>query len=401
MFSPFFAANVGDSGMLVARLFALFLGGWLLFAAIRAAVGVMLVPRPGYTALARVIGRTTKFIFNAVAHRARDYPALDRMLAVQGPVTVLFFLVFFLTIFVAAFALVFFGTGGVSFGTALARSGSGMTTLGFETVNRPLDVFVMFIAAFLGSTVIAVFIGFLLTLYSAYTAREAGVSELSLLTGEPAWGPEMVVRSHRVGDAPSTADVERSIAWMCAMRVNQYIYPLLNHFRSPVPNRHWAMTLLALLDSTAIRLAALEETCPPSLVRFLAEGANTMHMLMRSEMARRAPTDERDDVTAWRFESEILSSHAPISGDPGITRGEWDAAMKFLADNGIPLKADHEVAWQTFARIRAHYATPAYFLAGALFAVRAPWSGPRPDMKRFKAHVIWPQLAAKAGFGAG
>lgn len=399
MFPPCLAATVEGWGVLAARLIALILGGWLLFAAVRAAVGVMLVPRPGYTALARMVGQTTKFIFNAVAHRARDYPALDRMLAVQGPATVLFFLVFFLTIFVAAFALVFFGTGGVSFGTALVRSGSGMTTLGFETVGRPLDVFVMFVAAFLGSTVIAVFIGFLLTLYSAYTAREAGVSELSLLTGEPAWGPEMVVRSHRVGDTPTMADVERSIAWMCAMRVNQYIYPLLNHFRSPVTNRHWAMSLLALLDSTAIRLAAVEEAAQPSLVRFLAEGANTMQMLRRSEMARHVRTDERDDVSAWRFESEILSSGAPISGDPGITREEWDAAMKFLADNGIPLKADSEAAWQTFARIRAHYAMPAYFLAGALFAVRAPWSGPRPEMKRFKAGVVWPQLAAQAGFG--
>ena len=381
------------------RVAAFVVGLLLLWGAIRAAVGVMLVPRPAYTALARMAGAVIKWIFSAVAARSRDYLSLDRILAAQGPATVLAFLVLFLTIFVVAFALIFYGIGSSDFAEAVTRSGSGMTTLGFEAVKKPAGMFVMFVAAFLGSTVIAVFIGFLLTLYAAYTAREAGVSELSLLTGEPAWGPEMIVRSRRVNDAPSAGTVEKWIAWMCALRVNQYIYPLLNHFRSPMPNRHWVTSLLALLDAMAIRITALDEESEPSLVRFLAEGANTMHMLRRSELARSAPADNHDDVTAWRFESELLLSDQAPAGDPGITREEWDAAMKFLADNGARLKADREGAWRTFARIRAHYAAPACFLADALFAPPAPWSGPRPAMKRFKWRTVWPQLAREAGFG--
>ena len=395
---PLIAVAPGWEEMFL-RVGALLLGLWLLWEAIRAAVGVMLVPRPAYTALARVVGAVIKRVFGAVAGRSRDYLVLDRILAAQGPATVLAFLVLFLTIFVVAFALIFYGMSGSDFAEAVARAGSGMTTLGFENIRKPVGMFVMFVAAFLGSTVIAVFIGFLLTLYAAYTAREAGVSELSLLTGEPAWGPEMIVRTRRVNDAPSVGVVEKWIAWMCALRVNQYIYPLLNHFRSPMANRHWVTSLLALLDATAIRIAALDEETEPSLVRFLAEGANTMHMLRRSEIARRAQPDDTDDVTAWRFESEILSSdHAPV-GDPGITREEWDAAMKFLADNGAHLKPDREGAWRTFARIRAHYAAPACFLANALFAPPAPWSGPRPAMKRFKSRTAWPQLAREAGLG--
>jgi len=116
---------------------ALIVGLWLLWEAIRAAVGVMLVPRPAYTALARVVGSVTKWIFGAVAGRSRDYLALDRILAAQGPATVLAFLVLFLTIFVVAFALIFYGMGGSDFAEAVARAGSGMTTLGFETVKNP------------------------------------------------------------------------------------------------------------------------------------------------------------------------------------------------------------------------------------------------------------------------
>ena len=394
-------AAVGDGGSLLWRGAALVLGVWLLWEAIRAAVGVMLVPRPGYAALALVAGRITKSLFGAAARRSRDYFALDRMLAAQGPATVLLYLAIFLTIFVAAFALIFLGIGGGDVSAAFARAGSGMTTLGFAGVVETPALVVMFAAAFMGSTIIAVFIGFLLTLYAAYTAREAGVSELSLLTGEPAWGPEMIVRTRRVGDAPTVNDVAKWISWMCAMRVNQYIYPLLNHFRSPMPNRHWVTSLLALLDSTAIRIAALDEKVDPSLVRFLAEGANTMHMLRRSELARHVRLDDSSDVTAWRFEREILAEGGPVSGDPFVTRGQWDAAIKFLADNGLPLKTDREAAWATFTRIRAHYAMPACFLAERLFAPPAPWSGPRSPMRHFQFKTAWPQLATQAGFGLG
>ena len=103
---PLIAVAPGWEEMFV-RVGALLLGLWLLWEAICAAVGVMLVPRPAYTALARVVGAVIKRVFGAVAGRSRDYLVLDRILAAQGPATVLAFLVLFLTIFVVAFALIF------------------------------------------------------------------------------------------------------------------------------------------------------------------------------------------------------------------------------------------------------------------------------------------------------
>lgn len=395
---PLIAAAVGWEEF-IWRAAALLGGAGLLWAAVRSSVGLMLVPRPTYTKLSLVVDMVANRVFRAFARGSRNYLSLDRLLAVQGPATVLFLLALFLAIFVLAFALVFYGIGGSDFFDSFARAGSGMTTLGFDSVKSPVAMIVMFLAAFMGSTVIAVFIGFLLTLYSAYTARESGVSELSLLTGEPAWGPEMVVRTQRIGDRPDSGSIAKWISWMCAMRVNQYVYPLLNHFRSPLPERHWVTSLLAILDAVAIRLAAVDAPSDPSFVRFLAEGADTMHMLRRSETIRRHANDDATGLTAWRFESEILAADAPVNGDPCVTREEWDAAMKFLADNGVPLKADREAAWRTFARLRAQYAPPACFLAEALFAVPAPWSGPRRRMKRFTTQTMWPQLAREAGFG--
>jgi len=395
---PLIAAAAGWEEI-VWRAAALAVGIGLLWAAIRSSVGMMLVPRPTYTALAIVVTMVANRVFRGFARGSRNYFALDRLLAAQGPATVLFLLGLFLAIFVLAFALIFYGIGGSDFYAAFAQAGSGMTTLGFDPVTKPGAMLVMFLAAFMGSTIIAVFIGFLLTLYAAYTGRESGVSELSLLTGEPAWGPEMVVRTQRIGDHPDSAATAKWITWMCTMRVNQYVYPLLNHFRSPLPERHWVTSLLATLDAVAIRLAAVDAAPDPSFVRFLAEGADTMHMLRSSETIRRGTTAEEQSITAWRFESAILSPDAPVTGDPCVTREDWDAAVKFLADNGVPLKADREAAWRTFARLRAQYAPPACYLADVLFAVPAPWSGPRPRMKHFTSRTMWPQLARNAGFG--
>jgi hypothetical protein len=126
-----------------------------------------------------------------------------------------------------------------------------------------------------------------------------------------------------------------------------------------------------------------------------------VHMLRRSELARHSRLDDSSDVTAWRFEREILAEGGPVSGDPFVTREQWDAAIKFLSDNGLPLKTDREAAWATFTRIRTHYAAPACFLAERLFAPPAPWSGPRSPMRHFQFKTAWPQLATQAGFGLG
>ena len=189
------ASSPAEGWMNAALRLASLLGGiWLLWAAIAAAVGVMLVPRPTSSLLTRWLSKGMYVFFHACASRMRNYEMLDRFLAVQGPSTVLFFLVVFLGIFVAAFAFIFYGITGLAFSQALSQAGSGLTALGITESLGPWGLAVVFVAAFMGSTVICVFIGYLLTLYSAYTARETTMSELALLCGEPSWGPEFLVR---------------------------------------------------------------------------------------------------------------------------------------------------------------------------------------------------------------
>lgn len=389
------AAGAPDQVVVALRAAALVVGLLLLWAAIMAAVGVMLVPRPSNQRLALWVTRTCHFIFRQIAHRARDYVQLDRLLAVQGPATVLLYLALFLAIFVTAFSFLFYGATGCAPAAAFYRAGSGMSTLGMVDITGAPGYVAMFVAAFTGTTVVSVFIGFLLTLYSAHTARETHMSKLAMLCGEPGWGPEMVVRLHTLKlDWPTDA-VEKSIDWLCAMRVSQYVYPLLNHFRSPVRDRHWTVTLLALLDAAAIRLTAVGGAKNTDLVRVLAQGADTFHALKLSEISRTQGGVSEGAMLTWAIEEELMAAtdDGTVPDDAGITRAEWDQALDFMAAHGVELLPDREASWKAFCRARAHYVGPAYFLTSHLSAIKAPWSGPRHPA--FDFPLVYPRISRK------
>jgi len=380
---------------LILRIAALLAGLGLLWTVIRAAVGTMLIPRPTRQRVSRWVGRLVHTLFHLFARRARSYAQLDHLLAAQGPSAVLAFLAVFLLAFLGAFALIFYGLGGTPIVQAFYLAGSGLSTLGTFNASGLGPVAVLIASAFMGSTVVAVFIGFLLTLYAAYTARETALAGMALIIGEPAWGPELLVRLRRLNNPLENADTTAWIDWICSLRIN-HVYPVLNHFRSPFPNRHWVVSLLALCDAAAIRLAAVPGERDLALIRLLAEGANAFDLLRESEIARTHVYAGPPPPSPWLIERAILepsqADTAPVP-DPGLSREEWDRAMSFLEENQIALNPDRDASWRAFCRLRSIYAEPAYFLASALCAIPAPWSGPRHGRTASKFPTHWPQLA--------
>jgi len=357
----------------------------------------MLVPRTSRQWLSRWVADVIHGIFVSVASRMDSYAKVDRVLATQGPAASLFFLGVFLLIFMAAFGLIFLGLGTASPLMAFFESGSGLSTLGILDVSRPWQLFTMVASAFTGTIVVAIFIGFLMTLYAAYTAREAFMGKLALAIGEPAWGPEFLVRLKRLGTTIEDSDIVGQIDWLCTMRVNQYIYPILNHFRSPFPHRHWVATLLALCDAAAIRLANSKEPRNLPLVRLIAEASETFHLLRDSELGRIHRQADVPSMTSWRLERSILDGTPDSTSPPdtGISRQDWDWAMEFLAATGVETSPDRDAAWRSFCLLRSLYAAPATFLAEYLHAVPAPWTR---DLSRGTAprfETIRPQLAAE------
>ena len=390
---PFLADAVGGEALL-ARGAALAAGLYLFWVMTRAVVWGMLVPRPKHQKMVRWIARAVHVLFRGMAHRARNYAQLDQCLAAQGPSSGLVYLAFTFLIFVGVFGLLEYGLTGCAPMEALYRAGSSLTTIGVVNASGFLALTVMFVAAFTGSIIIAVFIGFLLTFYSAYTVRESYMTKISLLVGEPGWGPEMVARLHRLQTAWSDGEVSKCVDWICTMRMNQYIFPLLNHFRSPVRDRHWTITLLAIMDGVALQATVIEGKLSTSAARLLAQGAQAFRLLRGIEVYRTASTEVESSMGSWLIEEQMMGAQlGEAVPDGGIRRADWDQAMNFLAAQGVPLLADRESSWRAFSRIRSCYFEPAYFLAEHLSAVNAPWSGQRHSAFEFPR--AWPDLARR------
>jgi hypothetical protein len=132
---------------------------------------------------------------------------------------------------------------------------------------------VTFVAVATGLVVIALQIGYLPTIYGAYSRRETLVNMLESRAGEPAWGVELLAREQLIGSLDSLGpffnDWQRWAADLTESHVN---YPWLLSFRSPYPLRSWVVSLLAVLDAAALYLALVPSRAPSAARHCLRTG---------------------------------------------------------------------------------------------------------------------------------
>ncbi|TXH41306.1 MAG: hypothetical protein E6Q90_12145 [Actinobacteria bacterium] len=405
--------------------------GLALFAVtIRTIVGSMLVPRPRTPVVADWVVRFNHWAFRRIAFRRSTFGERDAALSAAGPATILLQLVVFVLLFVVSGALIVYAISGGGAESALYQSASSLFTLGIVEPAPAGVVAVGLVAAFVGLVVVAILVGYLLALYSAFSQQESIGAAFGTLAGEPAWGPELICRSALLGEASRDEVYARALSWVSDLRLNHTVYPVLKQFRSTQPHRHWLVTLVALLDAAALELTTVADgTSRAALVRCLAEGTETLSTLTaaapyrletpfptspaegadpRTEQPASAPpaaagnrsnaTGEQAVMTAVAQDgrSSLVGPNVAValhrSGNPGVTREQWDYARTLLRAAGVPLRPDADEAWRHFAAVRSSYARNAYILAQLVYATPAPWTG-----ERFPAtETVWPHLAAGA-----
>lgn len=355
------------------------LSAWTVLAVIQA----MLIPSGAGPLITRAVARCMRVIAYAPLPLIRTYSRQNKWLSGVAPISLLVQLVVYLTILIFTTGLIVYGTTELSMLDSLYQSGSTLTTLGIvEPVNVPSTI-TTFVAAFLGLVVIAIFIGYLLAIYGALVSRESQMARLSILAGEPAWGPQLLARAHVLGlpanEAPRYDDW---IDWTCDVRLNQKVNPILGDFRSTAELRHWSVSMLAVMDATALRMAFDPENIDPHALQLLVECGVTLSVL---------DGDSRH-AEDWARQNKIckaIETAGPSPTDGGLTTDEWNAGINALQLAGFELPSDLEAARQRFLNIRHTYVDQAYAFTKALHAVPAPWSGPRnPNVS-----TIWPELA--------
>lgn len=360
------------------------LTGWILLGIIK----VMLIPRGTRSWVVTGVNWIVHVITRIPLRMIGTYGSRDRWLTGAAPAQVLLSLVVYVVLLITTLGFVIYGTTSLNLLDSLYQSGATLTTLGIvEPVNVPSTI-TTFVAAFLGLVIIAIFIGYLLGIYGAFTSREGPMARLALIAGEPAWGPQILARGFALKMPPDDApNALEWIEWVTNTRMNTQTNSVLAELRSPSPNRHWTVSLLAVLDAVALRMS-LDRTANANDVRLIGAGTVAAAVLAGDE-----------HVHNWDVEAavlQVLEAPEPASltrPDGHLSQQELNEGWTALRQVGYPLPDDLRGVENTFLSIRSLYAQHVLALAEELHAVPAPWSGPRtPAMP-----TIWPEMVSRSG----
>jgi hypothetical protein len=327
-------------------------------------ISALVVPRRSNDRVSRSVTHTVDGIYRLATARTRSYARRDRMLATQAPLAILAQLIVWLVLFYVGFALVIGALDRHGLGHAFAQAGSSLLTLGYAgPSDAPLTV-VDYLAAATGLVVVALQIGYLPTLYSAFNRRETEVTLLASRAGTPPWGPEVLARTRFGFGAEDDGAVMDEFylqweRWAADVSESHTNYPVLVRFRSPAKYSSWLVALLAVMDSAALWLALSPSRAPAPAARLAL----------------------RMGFMALRSIAETVGLRADHDPDPDgplqLTYAEYLEGIERITSTSFRIERTPEEAWPDFRGWRVNYESVAYALAEILDAVPGPWTGPR------------------------
>jgi hypothetical protein len=324
-----------------------------------AAIRTFIVPRATVVTFTYAVFRCVRALLGPFAKPSRGYEVRDRVMALYAPLALVALPATSLLMIFVAYACIYVGLEHDDWQEAFIESGSSMLTLGFVRPTGTVSTFVAFSEAAIGLGILALVVAYLPTIYGAFSRRELAVTDLSVRAGTPPTPVEWLVRAQRTGFLD---DMDRFweawMTWFTELGETHTSLGPLSFFRSPNPHRSWVTAAGAVLDTAALRLAALD------LPRTAA-----------------APLCIRSGYVALREIGSFFGfdvDHDPAADAPiSIARSEFDDVYAQLAAAGLPMKADADQAWRDFAGWRVNYDQVLHALAAFTMAPYAPWVSDR------------------------
>lgn len=219
--------------------------------------------------LAKIFYRVSWAGWSTIGRRLRAGNRREYYLSFYGPLSLILLLVLWASIFILAFACLYWSleipvhelAPGIGFGGYLYMSGTTFVTIGFGDIT-PISAMGRFLAVLEGGVglgFLALVIGYVPVIYQTFSRREANIALLDARAGTPPSGPELIIR-HFNGHSPDELiqylrDWER---WCSELLESHLSYPVLAYYRSQHENQSWLTALTALLDTCALILAGIE-----------------------------------------------------------------------------------------------------------------------------------------------
>jgi hypothetical protein len=336
---------------------------------------------------ARLFYRTTWKAWAVLLGHMQPVKRRESYLSYYGPLSLLGLLAVWAVLLVIGFALVHWAAGsslnvatpgmGSSFWTDLYMSGTTFFTLGLGDVT-PLSAlarFVTVVESGMGFAFLALVIGYVPTIFQAFSRREVNITLLDARAGSPPSAVELLRRhgsDHgRQGLHELLRDWER---WSADLLESHLSYPVLCYFRSQHDNQNWLAALTTILDACALVIVGMENmprrqaqltfAVARHAVVDLAQIFSTAPGHGHDRLGMEKVSELRDALAeaGWKLEDGNTALHRleelRAMYEPYVL--SLGAFLRFSLPGWFP-PASHRDNWQTSAwgRISAEIADPA------------------------------------------
>jgi hypothetical protein len=288
--------------------------------------------------LPRRVARTFRFarlfylqtwgLWRAAAARLPRGRHRESFLSWFGPFSLLLLFGSWVTVLIIGFGLLSWSLnvplnapeGDVNLGTYVYMSGTTFFTLGYgdvtplSRIGRLLTV----LEAGMGFAFLASVIGYLPVLYQSFARREVTISLLDARAGSP---PSAFYFLQRMALTHSSDTLRSFLAewerWAAEVLESHLSYPMLSLYRSQHDNQSWVAALTAMLDTCAVLLAAVKETCGhQAQLTFAMARHVAVDISMALGAAPHPPSADRLPGDAWqRFRERLAEAGFVLHGE--------------------------------------------------------------------------------------
>jgi len=374
------------------RIAALVIGLLFCLGAVLDAFQTIILPRRpvGRLRITRVFFLLTWKPWVWLGGRLRSAKVREQMYSLYGPAALLVLFVVWALSLTVAYALLYFGLG-MPFNdpvhpvTALGQlksclyvSGTTIFTLGLGDVQPAswLARMLIVLEAGTGLGFVALVIGYVPVLYGAFSSREIAVALLDARAGSPPTAGELLSRhSFKGGDLALMTLLAEWERWCAATLETHISYPLLCYYRSQHDNQSWLSALVAVMDTCALLITALDLQKDG--------GPSTRQAQLTFAIARHTLVDLGHVFHRERREAALLA--APLTR---LTDEEYARLCELLAVAGYSLCGDGLEAHERLTGLRQLYEPQAMAMAEYLRPELPKWVPPAGKQKG-----VWGKIA--------